>query len=668
MKKSSGPLNGVLLLALILTSCGLPGYSTQLPPSSPPAVVETSPPVPDTVAKEALQVVNIDLQKPVVGTTMQWMDGSILVYVPEGSFQMGADQIDNPEHTVNLSSYWIYQTKVTNRMYGLCVKLGICSLPLTSQAQADLENHYLLDRPVVDVDWEQAQNYCTWVHGQLPTEAQWEKSARGPDGNVYPWGQADPVCDLLNFNKCLGKTSRVFDYINGKSYYSAYDLAGNTFEWVNDWYDPDYYPNGPDDNPPGPQTGTRRAVRGSSFLSNKDQIPVSLRSFSAPDQYRPDLGFRCVVEQPHVFAPYCVSNNFVPGDANVPPPSRSCDVSEHEVGRSCGLVNHDIEGAGELRGVTGRPPLTGCVIAGAPNRISCSGPASTTGLVTVAVVCGTINPGDRPADPTCMEGYVPAPGSETSCAIVPGSSPSGPGGCPAGMVPSPGPGGLTFCVGRTSGGEGELEVVEEIGTAVPTDPAEAEARALGCLPGMTAETAPDGSTICTATAPDGRSVLCPAHTIPMLTTDGSFVCVGRGAPGEPCPPGTYSTPFAGGSVCMGPAGETLPDGELTNPCLEGFTFDSALGCCQSPGGAYPGCAEGEYYDTVHGCQPRPEASGAIVTALSFNATTGSCGGDLPGGGPDGGPDCGAIESSATCDTTPGCHFDYDPGVKACVPD
>ena len=103
----------------------------------------------------------------------------------------------------------------------------------------------MADFPVVGVRWDQAENYCHSIGGFLPTEAQWEKTARGPDGNLYPWGNTEPNCELLNFNECLGDTSPVIDYPAGASPYEVLDMAGNVFEWVADWYKLDYYVEAP---------------------------------------------------------------------------------------------------------------------------------------------------------------------------------------------------------------------------------------------------------------------------------------------------------------------------------------------------------------------------------------------------------------------------------------
>ena len=122
-----------------------------------------------------------------VGSTYHYVDGTTLVAVPEGDFVMGAAGKDNPQHTVKLSSYWIYQTEVTNAQYSRCVSASKCKPPDTT-----VNKHYTdatwANDPVVGVTYDQASAYCGWVHASLPTEAQWEKAARGPDGNQIPMG------------------------------------------------------------------------------------------------------------------------------------------------------------------------------------------------------------------------------------------------------------------------------------------------------------------------------------------------------------------------------------------------------------------------------------------------------------------------------------------------
>jgi formylglycine-generating enzyme required for sulfatase activity len=654
---------GLFVFSLLLAACA----PQSTPTAADSAASEPSPAQPtSTNVPPTLELVSLDLGEPPAGTEMQWVDGGTMVFVPGTEFVRGAGGADNPLHTVVLSSFWIYRTKVTNRMYGLCVAVGVCSPPAAERAAAEMVEPHLLDRPIVDVTWQQAQSYCEWVQGGLPTEAQWELTARGPESLVYPWGESAPSCDLLNFGDCLGKTSRVFDYLNAASPYGALDMAGNAYEWTADWYDADYYPNGLDQDPPGPRVGTERAVRGSGFESPAADVPSALRFHANPQQSRPDLGFRCVVSEPGVFPPYCQTSAYVPGDPGSPPPSKTCNVDNREVARNCGFGAHEIIHGGELRSVRGEPPLT-CEVAGG-NRIACTGPASYTGAATVAVTCGPITPSSRLEDPACIRGYEPIPGSEVTCAISTGDAPAPPdggtGSCPPGYTERPGPGGLTFCLPpareedllpRPVPAEPEEPTEPETGVTPEIEevrPVEEPARDRDCPSGMETVVGADGSVTCRATTPDGTPVECPGGTVPVLTTDGWF-CLGRGPARttDPCPPGTYAA--EGGRFCIGasrPRPGGSPGGSPGTTCIEGFVFSPLGACCEAPGGLYPGCGAEEYYDTVHGCQPRAGASGGLVTIITFDVSTGACA--------DGGDDnpCTGLDKNA-CYGTTGCTWD-----------
>jgi sulfatase modifying factor 1 len=306
------PVYWVLPVVLVL-ACSLPFVATQPPPTPTQAQVPT-------VAQPTSTLVSVPTSPPPtlqpialagppmeVGSMWPYVDGSILVAVPGGPFTMGHGGSDNPEHTVTLSDFWIYQAKVTNQEYALCVKAGKCKAPdpIDDFTFSDVTH---ANDPVVGVTYAQASDYCTFVHGALPTEAQWEKTARGPNGNIYPWGSNAPVCDFLNFNNCTrGKITSVTAYPKGQSYYHALDTEGNVFEWVADWYSSLYYGSSPAQDPLGPDTGQQRSVRSSSYKSAVDQVPASTRFFTMPNDHRRDLGFRCVVLDPSYFAPMCQS-------------------------------------------------------------------------------------------------------------------------------------------------------------------------------------------------------------------------------------------------------------------------------------------------------------------------------------------------------------------------
>jgi hypothetical protein len=239
-----------------------------------------------------------------VGSTMLYADGTLLVAVPSGPFVMGHGHADNPEHTVTLSDYWIYATEVTNAQYALCVAQDRCTPPDPAD-NLDYSEFGSRNRPVVGVTYDQAQSYCNYMNANLPTEAQWEKAARGPNASLYPWGDAEPTCNLLNFNNCVKHTTDVTQYDKGKSYYGAFDMEGNVAEWIADWYDPLYYNASPPGDPPGPATGRARVQRSSGYRSSLIQTVTYGRAFASPKTHGRDLGFRCAVTDPTYFAPAC---------------------------------------------------------------------------------------------------------------------------------------------------------------------------------------------------------------------------------------------------------------------------------------------------------------------------------------------------------------------------
>ncbi|MEZ4734127.1 MAG: SUMF1/EgtB/PvdO family nonheme iron enzyme [Caldilineaceae bacterium] len=220
-------------------------------------------------------------------------DNAAYVFVPGGEFLMGSsvESDEMPEHTVNVNDFWIGQTEVTNAQYAKCVDAGACTPPRnTTWNEPTRANH-----PVTHVDWSQARAYALWVGGRLPTEAEWEKAARGADGRTFPW--ADEVTDdqRLNFQFVEGDTVPVGSYPAGASIYGALDMAGNVEEWVADWYAPDYYTQSPQRNPLGPGGGIFRGVRGGSFHSSRGDVRTSARGRALPDTAFDSVGLRVVL-------------------------------------------------------------------------------------------------------------------------------------------------------------------------------------------------------------------------------------------------------------------------------------------------------------------------------------------------------------------------------------
>ncbi|HNT55590.1 MAG TPA: SUMF1/EgtB/PvdO family nonheme iron enzyme, partial [Anaerolineaceae bacterium] len=232
------------------------------------------------------------------------LDGMTLVCVPAGDFLMGSNDADGnaygdemPQHTVYLDAYWVDQTEVTNAQYTRCVAAGVCRRPESDRSYSR-SSYYgssqYADFPVIEVSWDDAVDYCTWAGRQLPSEAQWEKAARGTDGRIYPWGNQAPNTNLLNYFNNLGDTTAAGRYPDGASPYGALDMAGNVWEWTADWYDGDYYSSRTTwRNPAGPSSGQYRVVRGGSWNDNSRGVRAAGRGWNSPVSRFNSLGFRC---------------------------------------------------------------------------------------------------------------------------------------------------------------------------------------------------------------------------------------------------------------------------------------------------------------------------------------------------------------------------------------
>ena len=304
------------IVSILLAACGTSATPapTQAPAALPPtqAATFTSTPLPTATATLAPS----DTATPMPGIGSRWTrpaDGMVMAYVPAGAFEMGSLQgmmNEKVVHTVTLDAFWIDLTEVTNGMYGACVQAGKCEAPAQDAGYSDPQYR---DHPVTRVSWDQANAYCEWAGTdeggsvRLPTEAEWEKAARGEDGRDYPWGNEDIICSLANFTAmvfypdesiittkdipCVGNTAAVGSLPEGASPYGALDMAGNAAEWVADWFGD--YPASAVSNPSGAAPGAYRLTRGGAF----DNTPTGLRAFARnavyPDVTQNDLGFRC---------------------------------------------------------------------------------------------------------------------------------------------------------------------------------------------------------------------------------------------------------------------------------------------------------------------------------------------------------------------------------------
>jgi len=220
------------------------------------------------------------------------------VFIPSGRFEMGsaAYRDETPPHLVLVDHFWIDRTEVTNGQYARCVEQGICRSPvrLGSYSRPDyFGNPQYNSHPVIYVDWGDADTFCRWAGRRLPTEAEWERAARGADDRIYPWGNEFPEPGMLNYDFTVGDTSPVGVYQTGASPYGVLDMAGNVAEWVADWYAKDYYLESPLSDPSGPVSATARVVRGGSWLDNRNSVRAGLRLGYPPDSAFVNLGFRC---------------------------------------------------------------------------------------------------------------------------------------------------------------------------------------------------------------------------------------------------------------------------------------------------------------------------------------------------------------------------------------
>ncbi len=378
-------------------------------------------------------LVPVALSGPQSGTTMAWLDGSLLVHIPAGDFIMGMGAGDAPQKTVTLDAYWIYKTDVTNKMYTQCVATGNCAAPTQEIGTPVYTNPGYGDYPIVGVTWDMAANYCQWVQGQLPTEAQWEKAARGQNGEVYPWGNDNAGCDLLNYLSCLGHTSGVNDYPAGRSPYGLLDMAGNVFQWVNDFYDANYYDSMPAQNPTGPSTGDSHVIRGSSFESDASQTLSGIRHYGSSAYHSRDLGFRCVVNQPKAIAPYCQTNSYIPTGAVSTNPT--CQDPESTVlGNYCagnsGYTTVQIPQGATFQVPTKSYSCLDSIING-KRILTCSGPSNSSGEVTVCNAACSGSPNQTGAAAVCDPGYT-LDASKGTCTYSPISSQPSVAGCPQG--------------------------------------------------------------------------------------------------------------------------------------------------------------------------------------------------------------------------------------------
>lgn len=284
-------------------------------PIGPPTSTPVIPTIPTQTPSPTLPPIPTSTPIAIV-TEISPKDGMPLVYVPAGAFNMGSSSAEDPQtaeeelpqHVVYLDAYWIDQNEVTNKQYALCVAdSGACTPPVNTSSlsrSSYYDNDQYANYPVIFVSWSQAAAYCAWAGRRLPTEAEWEKAARGPEGRIYPWGNRFDgslanYCDVNcnngwkddRFDDGYNDTSPVGDNPGGASVYGALDMAGNVYEWVADWYGP--YSQTRPSNPTGPDSGQERIMRGGSWGDDFGHIRAAVRSHVPPDYWMNFIGFRC---------------------------------------------------------------------------------------------------------------------------------------------------------------------------------------------------------------------------------------------------------------------------------------------------------------------------------------------------------------------------------------
>jgi len=263
-------------------------------------------------------------------------DKAEMVRIPAGEFWRGSPEgeggdDEHPQRRVSLREFYINKYPVTNDLFDRFVRATGYRTDAErresgeSYVWSDKEGQWSASKtaswkdyfrpgteqhPVVLVSWNDAQEYCKWAGKRLPTEAEWEKAARGVDGRKYPWGSKEPDGSLCNFadkrsglswadkkvDDGFARTSPVKQYPAGGSPYGVMDMMGNVWEWCNDWYADDYYKKSPAENPSGPDSGSSRVLRGGSWLRGPEDLRCAARGWSGPSNRGDGIGFRCAVD------------------------------------------------------------------------------------------------------------------------------------------------------------------------------------------------------------------------------------------------------------------------------------------------------------------------------------------------------------------------------------
>ena len=345
-------ITAVVILLALLTGC-LETEPTDTPISPTPTLAIPVVESPQPPNKLALPTVKVTPTSLLGDTWIRPSDGMTMINVSSGTFRMGSTQAEiedaiilckqhysncnrwyyqreSPQHMVFLDGFWLDQTEVTNTQFRQCVEDGECSEPLAcKKGEPTYDDPSKSDHPVVCVSWDEAQAYCEWTGGRLPTEAEWEYAFRGENGFIYPWGNAfdgtklnycDANCDIPHadnhYDDGYQKTAPSKSFPQDVSWGGALGMSGNVSEWVADWFgkfSPESF-----SNPVGPTSGSQKMVKGCSWFFHPAYCRGAARASVDPDTRYDYLGFRCVISTESAF-----SESVPPTESPSPPIAES---------------------------------------------------------------------------------------------------------------------------------------------------------------------------------------------------------------------------------------------------------------------------------------------------------------------------------------------------------
>ena len=300
------------ITATIIKTLSIPMTKTSIILPQPTQTATSLPPPTNTVTSQPI----------IADLKINEIDQAEIVLIPAGEFLMGSDPdtdpyfwgAEAPSHRVYLDGYWIYRYEVTNAMYQACVSAGACPLPISNKSRTRddyYRNPDYSNYPVINVSYTSALSYCRWIGGRLPTEAEWERAARGDnDERLFPWGSSPADGNQANFcdRGCQGEiedndkddgyrdTAPIGSYPDGISPFGLYDMAGNVWEWTMDYFQSAYYQVSPEKNPGGPQSSKYRVIRGGGWNNPASGVRIVQRAGAQPDTGLYTLGFRCVMD------------------------------------------------------------------------------------------------------------------------------------------------------------------------------------------------------------------------------------------------------------------------------------------------------------------------------------------------------------------------------------